>query len=55
MRNTNAIVTAINWKQGAAMVSVKGAGAKCFYQAKRVVVTVPVSILRVEPGMEGTI
>jgi monoamine oxidase len=51
---TNVIVTAIKWREGTVTVSARGSNANS-YQAKKVVVTVPLPILRTEPGKEGAI
>jgi len=52
---TNVIVTAINWRESIVTVSARGSDGNCSYQAKKVVVTVPLPILRTEPGKEGAI
>ena len=51
----NTLVNAINWGQGVVTVSARSTGANSLYLAKKVVVTVPLSILRIESGMEGAI
>ena len=55
MVKTNVIVTAINWRRGVATVATEGPNGNNSYEAKKVVVTVPISILKTESGREGAI
>jgi len=55
MVKTNVIVTAINWRQGIVTVSTAGSDGSSSYLAKKVVVTVPLSILKTGVGKEGAI
>ena len=52
---TKVTVTGINWRQGFVTVSTAGSEGNRSYQARKVVVTVPLSILRTESGKEGAI
>lgn len=55
MVKTSATVTAINWRQGIVTVSTAGRNGSSSYQARKAVVTVPLSILKTEAGKEGAI
>jgi monoamine oxidase len=48
-------VTAIKWRQSIVTVSTRGSDGNRSYQAKKVVVTVPLPILSTESGKEGAI
>jgi monoamine oxidase len=52
---SNSTVTAIKWGQGTVTVSARDADGNSLYRAKKVVVTAPLSILRIESGKEGAI
>ena len=55
MMKTNVTVTAINWRRDIVALSTVGSEGNGSYQAKKVVVTVPLSILRTDSENEGAI